>query len=786
MSRQAEEWKRLFQRALAMSPKELAYRFRQRAAALLDFGRYKSGASFEPRLTGNAPTGEEAHFFFSAAEIPRLCALLRQRFPAASEEIIRRAEHICQHRFDLLGYKDLDYGAEIDWHADRIHGKRAPIKPWFQIRYLDFEQVGDSKITWELNRHQWMVSLAKAYRITANEKFARELFEQWRHWHQENPYPMGINWASSLEVAFRSLSWLWVYFLMSGSAAMPQGFRSELVRKLAISGRHIENHLSIYFSPNTHLLGEATALFFIGTLCPELKWAERWRERGWAILLQEAERQVREDGCHFEQSMYYHVYAVDFFLHSVVLASRNNIAIPAQLERILERMLQTLCVLGRSGPVPSLGDDDGGRLFDPQRNRAEHAVDPLATGAVLFGRGDFKLVAQGPREETLWLLGEAGLAEFERLSNIPVASHSMEFESSGLYVMADDDLGRQLVIDAGPQGADTAGHGHADALSITANLRGSALLIDSGAFQYVGRDSRRNRFRGTKAHNTLVVDRLDQAEPKGPFSWGQLPRVRAEVWLKGETFDFFVGSHEGFMRLPEPVIHRRFVFSRKSGFWLVRDLALGRGKHQLDLFWHLAPGFSPVKEGNKIFRSAKASFAILPTENPAWSEEVLAEFWSPVYGQREPHRVVHSCIVADLPAEFAVLLLPADEVDGDVNTLVRTSSPSANENVICYRFKTAGEDHLVFFGQRQTWKMLPWSSDAEFLYWSQSHDKKRRTLICCNGSYVEAQGQRILSCNRMMSRCEVSWVEGKLRTVSSEPDVVVIDEAFTAFTWTDH
>ena len=72
------------------------------------------------------------------------------------------AEKICQHRFDLLGYKDLDFGAPIDWHFDPVHHKRAPRKPWHQIPFLDFYQIGDHKIIWELNRHQHLVTLAQA------------------------------------------------------------------------------------------------------------------------------------------------------------------------------------------------------------------------------------------------------------------------------------------------------------------------------------------------------------------------------------------------------------------------------------------------------------------------------------------------------------------------------------------------------------------------------------------------------------------------------------------------
>jgi len=56
--------------------------------------------------------------------------------------------------------------------------------------------------------------------------------------------------------------------------------------------------------------------------------AQRWQKLGWQIVLREAERQVRPDGMHFEQSTYYHTYALDFLLHSRILADLNGVAVP--------------------------------------------------------------------------------------------------------------------------------------------------------------------------------------------------------------------------------------------------------------------------------------------------------------------------------------------------------------------------------------------------------------------------------------------------------------------------
>jgi hypothetical protein len=171
--------------------------------------------------------------------------------------------------------------------------------------------------------------------------------------------------------------------LLAGTPACAD-FRSELAPALAFHGRYIERYLSTYFSPNTHLLGEAVALFFLGTLYPQMPRAARWKESGWQIVLREAGRQVRPDGVYFEQSLYYHVYALDFFLYARLLAARNGMEIPPAYDAVVGRMLDVVAALAQSGPAEGFGDDDGGRLWNPRRNRTEQMTDPLALGAVMY------------------------------------------------------------------------------------------------------------------------------------------------------------------------------------------------------------------------------------------------------------------------------------------------------------------------------------------------------------------------------------------------------------------
>ena len=217
--------------------------------------------------------------FFPGASDPRVAAILYERCPDSAPRIVAAADRTLQKRFDLLGYRELSFGDPIDWHLDPVARRRAPLLHWTLLDPLDAATVGDSKVVWELSRHQWLVRLGQAYRLTSDERYADAFADTIRDWRRANPPGMGINWTSSLEAAFRLISWCWSLSLFRGSAALTPQLRADLVEGIAGHASRIERYLSHYFSPNTHLTGEALGLFYAGTLFPLLPGASRWRQR---------------------------------------------------------------------------------------------------------------------------------------------------------------------------------------------------------------------------------------------------------------------------------------------------------------------------------------------------------------------------------------------------------------------------------------------------------------------------------------------------------------------------
>lgn len=770
--------RRLWSRLTSMSWVELQTRVRQEVSKRIDVTEYKFGFRRGQNAL-QAPSRPPGKFFFFEDEAPKLARLLEQHLPDEAERIVAEANEISCHRFQLLGYQALDYGAEIDWHLDAVHGVRSPLIPWFKINFLNFAEVGDHKVTWELNRHQHMVTLAKAWLLTKNESYVREILAQWYSWQRSNPYPLGANWASSLEIAFRSLSWIWVLHLLGQCLVLPASFQQDVQGALALNGRQIERYLSTYFSPNTHLIGEAVALFFIGTLYPQISSAENWRNCGWRIVQEEAFRQVRADGTYFEQSLYYHVYALDFFLHARLLASRNGMLISSEFDGMLKKMLGVIRALAQNGAPDGFGDDDGGRVFNPRRNRAEHLTDPLVIGCALFPN-EISLAGSTLTEEAIWLFGERQHFAPQPPRDQP-KPRSQCFPEGGFYIAANSEpFPQQVVIDAGPQGTGHGGHGHADALNIKLAFCNRPWLVDSGTFCYIGLSNDRDSFRGTRAHNTLAVDSVDQAEPEGPFSWRSLPHTQADLWITGGTFTLFAGSHSGFERLQEPVRHRRFLFHLHGGFSLVRDVAEGSGSHQLETSWHFASdlevfprenGFRAVAPRRSDSLDEPDHLILLPVADPRWNSEVLQECVSPAYGLKLSAPVVRCNARIGLPAEHAVLLIPdcavSDKTDEFIRDDRQLGDPGMSATV--YRYRRADTSHVMIFRQDQhsSWSFGPWTSDARFFYICVE-DQRLAHIVFCQGSFALLRGESVISHHETLQWLEWSNRQGLQRLTCSD------------------
>jgi hypothetical protein len=324
-----------------------------------------------------------------------------------------------------------------------------------------------------------------------------------------------------------------------------------MLKYLYLNGRHLETYLSTYFSPNTHLTGEALGLYFLGAFLPELKDAQRWKERGYQILLNALDFQIRVDGVYCEQSSHYHRYTTDFYHNLLILRQLEGAPVEKKhLEKLNQLFEFLLFITKPDGETSLFGDDDGGRLYFLDEKAITDFRPTLALGATLFDRGDFKFVAREASAELLWLLGVEGLQRFDQLKAFEPKETSKAFETSGFYAIRDswNSNANFLLIDCGQHGFLNCGHAHADALSFVLSFEGEPIFVDSGTYNYTSDLEARQHFRSTSAHNCLTVNGESSSIPSGAFSWKTIAEAELLEWRENENGVCFRGTHDGFER----------------------------------------------------------------------------------------------------------------------------------------------------------------------------------------------------------------------------------------------
>jgi hypothetical protein len=661
------------------SPTEIAYRLRQEAANLKLW-------LAPPRLAA------DAH-----APLPRLpkppCIAAALRGTTFAAELEQRAEEILHGRYRLLGL-DLELEREPRWRRDPASGVETGLPYFRRVPYLDASRTGDHKVVWELNRHQHLTLLAQASVVCERTEFFEELLRQWESWVEQNPFQRGINWASALEVGIRALAWIWIYHLTGDrmNALQRRRFLQELYRH----GRHLETNLSFYFSPNTHLLGEAVALHCLGTLFPALPRSARWAELGGRVVRNELKRQMQADGAYFEQSVYYHVYALDLFLWHAIVGRRGQ-ELQEEFQRILELMAGYLdAIMGPQRRLPLIGDDDGGRLFFPSVSPEHYGRATLATCGQLLGRPEWAKDPEDAQRQAIWWLGPAGRLDSaqagerravkrsrDRQGGVPAGAHTAQlrmresrevaapgesveetrlFSDSGSVVWARGEF--WVLIQAGGFGALRAGHSHSHGLSLIARRGDEDLLIDPGTFTYTSEPRWRRWFRGSAAHNTVRVNGLDQAPQNGPFSWAGKPLVAMELWQPDRREPRLVAScrYHG-----AEVRHRRYFALSGEDVLFVLDEIRAPRRAVCEQFWH--PGGAVEQLSDRAFRIGRRTQLVLT--HPAGLEEGGENGWrSRAYGQKESAPAILAAVQAETPVFLGAALVATGEAEAVYLTMV--------------------------------------------------------------------------------------------------------------------
>lgn len=568
-----------------MSPPEVLYRLRHKLAEKRD------------RAAGTA-LAADCSAWAGQAISPRVFALQQGGGlleGAAAAAVVAMAEEALANRVAVFGIPH-DFGDRTDWHLDVKTGRRWPLKFWGDVDNRDGFAIGGVKFVWEPNRLYGLHTLGLAYRLTGEEKYAAKIFSLLDEWLEANPYPMGVNWTSGIELGVRIANLIWGFSCLGGRNFSEA--ETELIGRFAwLHGRHLYRYPSKYSSNNNHAIAEAFALFLIGVFFPGFAEADKWRAFGQKVLDREVQRQILADGGSYECSTTYLSFVFDFFLLYKLVCEKSGLSYSQAINDRLEHSCEFIrALMDEQGNLPNIGDQDSAVLVNFGLDNHENFQSILNTGAVLFNRPEF-CRGNFPDFKTWVLLGDIswglGKGRQKAEEGRQKSNQWKLFTESGLAVVRGSVAERELVFvgNATPLGMPPLyAHGHLDALSFTLSVAGLELLVDPGTYLYHCGGKWRRYFRSTSAHNTIRINETEMTEQVADFMFGKPYRITAHSLQEEEGTLTWRAGHDAYQKLSVPVGHeRRVEFSFEAGTVKIADSLSANGQFLVEMFFHFHP-----------------------------------------------------------------------------------------------------------------------------------------------------------------------------------------------------
>ncbi|MEE4185769.1 MAG: alginate lyase family protein, partial [Gammaproteobacteria bacterium] len=422
-------------------------------------------------------------------------------------------------------------------------------------------------------------------------------------WIRKNPPGTRTAWEP-YTVSLRIVNWIKYFVVRPGE--VPPHWQHSLINQLHWLTHNLEHHILA-----NHLLKNAKALLLGGLWFAGAN-GKRFLRLGEHYFIRELREQILPDGGHFERSPMYHAIVVEDCLdvlncvHAEAgrLHPHSREAIATATERALEFLDDITAV---DGQIPLFNDSAFGITPPP---------------AALFA---YAAAVCGYRRQPPLAAGEVYLVRRARSGYFGYRTHS-----------------DSMLIDCGAIGPDyQPGHAHCDMLSFELCIDGRRVIVDPGVHGY-DEDETRAYLRSTAAHNTVVLNGVEQSEVWGTFRVGRRARpLDAGLQDLGNGRLEFSGSHDGYQRLEPPATHQRLIEIDVAGRWVVRDTVTGQGPGELLSYLHLAPEITARSAGPGLLRLERDGQPVADLHVPEAVEmSVAAGYVATGFGRREAADVI--------------------------------------------------------------------------------------------------------------------------------------------------
>ncbi|MBP5769582.1 MAG: alginate lyase family protein [Fibrobacter sp.] len=570
--------------------------------------------------------------------------------------------------------KTLDVFKPVRWHLDLSTGREFP-KSFAHKIDIRSDKYGSAKHVWEVNRMQFMLHIAMLYKNSGNEKYLDLFRYHLTSWKNENPYMVGVNWYSNIEVNLRLICWYFCWQVLDvdgvcADIAKEPTFK-EFVRDVwrPLIYEHAEysyNHPSLCSSANNHLISEYAGLFVAacGWDIPNRKARLEYAKVG---LEREILTQNTAEGVNREEAAEYIQFIDDFFLIAAVVGRRAGVEFSEAYNKRLHSMADYMnAMLDCNCNYPMYGDGDDGFVLRPDSGgHFNNFKSLLSSFAVYFEDASFKRAGVMWDEKNELLFGYEGRKKFLMLPTVNtgfLTDGNRFFPESGHFIFrrAEGIAGSgfretYLHFDAAPLGfLSIAAHAHADALSFILHVDGFPVIVDPGTFTYHTHKDLRAYFVSTIAHNTVCVNGKNQANQAGPTMW--LNHYKAKVVSCDETSGEVVATHNGYAS--DGVLHlRKIQFDRDKNEFVIVDTLRCEKVATVEIPFHLHPETTVCLDGRIVALDVPGARRVVIELDEKLSYTVCDDGWySEHFGEKVPAKYLYAKTKCNSDVEFVTKL----------------------------------------------------------------------------------------------------------------------------------
>lgn len=467
-----------------------------------------------------------------------------------------------------------------------------PLSDWTNYEH-NGNRIGglDIKFIWEPGRFGWACTLAMAYHLSNDERYADTFWQNTERFLSSNPAYFGPHWSSAQEVAIRLVALAFALQVFSQSNhASPERYKY-LAQAIAVHAERIPPTLSYARSQNNnHLISEALGLYTASALLPNHPLALKWHKLGWHWLQNAFLTQIEPDGTYIQHSTNYHRLMLQAALWAFAVHDQSFNSEPI-LKNITDRLKASTTWLWKlvdpeTGGVPNLGHNDGAYIL-PLSVCPYHDYRPVIHAAAqtflqskLSPRGywnDFCYWLSTPLTYTqknidfdFW---HGDIAPEDLPSITPHILHNTK-NGSWAYL-------RVARFHSRPA--------HADQLHLDLWWRGLNIAQDSGTYLYNAPPPWDNSLASAKVHNTVLVDGKECMHRAGRFlylDWAQAEIIPSRTSPE-DSSQFISAKHNGYIN--KGITHYRIVSTYNDGHWLIKDSLTGSPdlRHTICLHWLL-------------------------------------------------------------------------------------------------------------------------------------------------------------------------------------------------------